>query len=130
MDVEYQTLMRLPTENTRPPGGTSLADGGDAKAKAIDPASLRIVLVDTSHPGNIGAAARAMKNMGLRNLALVRPREFPSEEATARASGADDVLEGAAVVQTLEEAIADYAIVVGTTSRPRTHYQIAYDVRE
>jgi tRNA (cytidine32/uridine32-2'-O)-methyltransferase len=53
---------------------------------------IRIVLVDTSHPGNIGAAARAMKNMELSELALVRPRQFPAPDATARASGADDVL--------------------------------------
>lgn len=55
-------------------------------------ARIRVVLVETSHPGNIGAAARAMKTMGLRQLVLVRPRQFPSAEATARASGADDLL--------------------------------------
>jgi tRNA(Leu) C34 or U34 (ribose-2'-O)-methylase TrmL len=59
------------------------------KRKAL---SIRIVLVGTTHPGNIGAVARAMKNMGLRDLALVSPRYFPHDEATARASGAEDIL--------------------------------------
>lgn len=80
---------------------------------------LRIVLVNTSHPGNIGAVARAMKNMGLERLYLVAPQVFPSAEATARASGADDVLAGAVVCGTLEEAIADCALVVGASARPR-----------
>ena len=78
-----------------------------------------IVLVDTNHPGNIGASARAMKNMGLANLRLVRPKSFPSEEATARASGADDVLAAAQVFDTLEAAIADCGLVVGTSARRR-----------
>jgi tRNA (cytidine32/uridine32-2'-O)-methyltransferase len=81
--------------------------------------SIRIILVDTAHPGNIGAAARAMKNMGLRELYLVRPKLFPSEEATARASGANDVLDTARTFDTLEEAIADCGLVVGTSSRQR-----------
>lgn len=81
--------------------------------------STRIVLVDTNHPGNIGAVARAMKNMGLRDLYLVRPKAFPNEEATARASGADDVLLNARVCETLEEAIADCGLVVGTSARQR-----------
>lgn len=79
----------------------------------------RIVLVDTNHPGNIGAAARAMKNMGLRELYLVRPKFFPHAEATARASGADDLLEAARVFDTLEAAIADCGLVIGTSSRQR-----------
>src|SRR5215472_8961875 len=62
----------------------------------MDSPDIRIVLVAPSHPGNIGAAARAMKNMALASLVLVRPREFPHPEATARASGADDVLAAAA----------------------------------
>jgi TrmH family RNA methyltransferase len=80
---------------------------------------LRIVLIDTTHPGNIGATARAMKNMGLTELALVRPKTFPDPEATARASGADDVLERARVYDRLEDAIADCGLVVGTSSRQR-----------
>lgn len=81
--------------------------------------NIRIVLVDTTHPGNIGAAARAMKNMGLRDLVLVRPLAFPHAEATARAAGADDVLAGAGVVQTLDAAVAGCGLIVATTARQR-----------
>jgi TrmH family RNA methyltransferase len=80
---------------------------------------VRIVLVAPTHPGNIGAAARAMKTMGVSELALVRPKAFPSEEATARASGADDILERALVTETLAEAIADCGFVVGASARLR-----------
>ena len=79
--------------------------------------SIRIVLVGTTHPGNIGAVARAMKNMGLSDLALVKPKFFPHEEATARASGASDVLDAARVVDTLEEALTDCVYVAGARSR-------------
>ena len=68
---------------------------------------IRIVLVNTSHPGNIGAAARALKNMGLARLVLVEPKDYPSDQAVWRAAGADDVLANAEVVATLDEAIAD-----------------------
>ena len=81
--------------------------------------SIRIVLVDTAHPGNIGAVARAMKNMGLRDLHLVRPRFFPDPEATARASGADDVLAAARVHEDFAAAIAECGLVVGTSARHR-----------
>ena len=81
--------------------------------------SIRIVLVGTTHPGNIGAVARAMKNMGLSDLALVEPRYFPHDEATARASGADDVLKNASVYDTLAEAIADCVYVTGASARSR-----------
>ena len=80
---------------------------------------VRIVLVEPSHPGNIGASARAMKTMGLDELVLVAPREFPSAEATARASGADDVLARARIVDTLTEAIADCGYVAGASARLR-----------
>ncbi len=80
---------------------------------------IRIVLVNTSHPGNIGAAARAMKNMGLARLYLVAPKEFPSEKAVWRASQALDVLDSAVVVDTLDEAIADCGLVIGTSARGR-----------
>jgi TrmH family RNA methyltransferase len=80
---------------------------------------IRIVLVDTTHPGNIGAAARAMKNMGLTELHLVRPQQFPHAEATARASGADDVLLHAKVHAQFTDAIADCGLVVGTSARQR-----------
>ena len=67
---------------------------------------IRIVLVDTSHPGNIGAVARAMKNMCLTQLYLVNPLQFPDAEATSRASGADDLLNQSRVVQSLDQALA------------------------
>ncbi len=82
--------------------------------------NIRIVLINTTHPGNIGAAARAMKNMCLSELVLVKPAQFPSDEATARASGADDVLAAAKVVENLDDALAGCHWVVGTTARPRT----------
>jgi len=81
---------------------------------------VRIVLVGTTHPGNIGACARAMKNMGLADLVLVRPRYFPDEEATARASGATDLLERARVFDTLDDALADCVYVAGASARSRT----------
>jgi TrmH family RNA methyltransferase len=80
----------------------------------------RIVLVNTSHPGNIGAAARAMKNMGLSELCLVDPQRYPSAEATARASGADDLLARAKCFGTLDEAIADAVLVIGASARSRS----------
>lgn len=82
--------------------------------------NIRIVLVRPQHPGNIGAAARAMKNMGLSQLILVAPRAFPADEAVARAAGADDILEAAQVVGTVREAVADCTMVVATSARPRT----------
>ncbi|MBM0104615.1 RNA methyltransferase [Steroidobacter sp. S1-65] len=81
--------------------------------------SIRVVLVDPKHPGNIGAVARAMKNMGLTQLHLVRPKAFPDAEATARASGADDVLDSARVHEEFEDAIADCGLVIGTSARQR-----------
>ena len=83
--------------------------------------NIRIVLVETFHPGNIGAAARALKNMGLEQLWLVNPREFPSQEADSRAAGAKDLLESARVVTSVEEAIADCQLVVGTSARERSY---------
>lgn len=80
---------------------------------------VRIVLVQTFHPGNIGAAARAMKNMGLHEMVLVNPRSFPDEAATARAGTANDILARARVVSTLAEAIDDCGWVVGTSARAR-----------
>jgi TrmH family RNA methyltransferase len=85
------------------------------------------VLVDTSHPGNIGAVARAMKNMGLSELVLVRPKQFPHEEATVRASGAADLLQGARVVPAIGEAVGDCGLVVGTSARPRAANWVVLD---
>ncbi|HEC13812.1 MAG TPA: RNA methyltransferase [Acidiferrobacteraceae bacterium] len=91
---------------------------------------IRIVLVDTTHPGNIGGAARAMKNMGLSQLCLVSPQGFPSAEATVRASGANAVLEEAVVCQSLDEAIAGYGLVIGTSARRRSIEWPALNPRE
>ena len=82
--------------------------------------NIKIVLVETTHPGNIGAVARAMKNMNMTKLCLVAPKIFPSSEATARAAGADDVLAAANVFGSLKEAIADCQLVIGTSARRRT----------
>ncbi|OGT64985.1 MAG: hypothetical protein A3J38_03125 [Gammaproteobacteria bacterium RIFCSPHIGHO2_12_FULL_45_9] len=81
--------------------------------------AIRIVLVNTSHPGNIGAAARAMKTMGIENLYLVNPLHFPHHQATEMAAGADDVLQNASVVGSLADAIADCTLVMGTSARQR-----------
>lgn len=86
---------------------------------AVSLQNVRVVLVNTSHPGNIGGAARAMKNMGLSRLVLVDPIEFPSSEAVARASGATDVLDDAQVVATLEEALVGCSVAFGTSARDR-----------
>ena len=83
---------------------------------------VRIVLIDPSHPGNIGSVARAMKNMALADRVLVRPRAFPHAEAVALAAGADDILANARIVDSVAEAIADCAFIAGTTSRPRSYY--------
>ena len=80
---------------------------------------IRIVLVEPSHSGNIGATARAMKNMGLSQLALVNPKQFPDQVALTRAAGADDILEHAMVCSTLAEALAGCHYVYGTSARSR-----------
>ena len=80
---------------------------------------VRIVLVETSHPGNIGAAARAMKNMGLTQLVLVNPKDFPDDKAFRRAASAVDVVSSARVVETLDEAIEGCQLVLGTSARDR-----------
>lgn len=90
---------------------------------------FRIVLVGTTHPGNIGAAARAMKVMGLSELYLVAPRQFPCAEATALAAGADDLLARAVVVDDFVEALHDCALVLGTTARDRSLPQPVHDPR-
>jgi tRNA/rRNA methyltransferase len=80
---------------------------------------LRVVLSHPSHPGNIGAAARAMKTMGFAELALVRPRHFPDPDATAMAAGADDVLASARVLDSLEAALAGCTLAAGFSARGR-----------
>ncbi len=80
---------------------------------------INIVLVATTHPGNIGATARAMKTMGCKNLRLVRPKHFPAAEATARAAGADDILAAAKRYDALQEAVEDCSLVFATSARTR-----------
>jgi len=82
--------------------------------------NIRIVLVETSHPGNIGATARAMMNMGLEKLYLVQPHKFPSAVATARASGASGILERAQVFESLPEALVGCRVVFGASARSRS----------
>ncbi len=85
----------------------------------MNPDNIRMVLVNTTHPGNIGAVARAMKTMGLARLYLVEPLHFPHDEATWRAVAAADLLDNAVVAPTLAEAIGDCQFVVGTSARER-----------
>lgn len=92
--------------------------------------SIRIVLVETSHPGNIGAVARAMKTMSLERLYLVCPRFFPHDDARARAAGADDILRNAVICETLAEAVNDTHLVVGASARLRSLNWPQLDPRE
>lgn len=91
---------------------------------------IRIVLIETSHPGNIGSVARAMKNMGLTRLVLVKPKEFPSQVASVRASSAADVLNSAKVVESLDEAVHGAKLVVGASARLRKVAWPQLDVRQ
>ncbi|HET8691428.1 MAG TPA: RNA methyltransferase [Steroidobacteraceae bacterium] len=90
---------------------------------------IRIVLVDAQHPGNIGASARAMRNMGLESLVLVRPASHADPEAVARAAGAADLLASARVASTVDEAIGDCGLVLGATARPRAANWRVLDAR-
>lgn len=92
--------------------------------------NIRIVLCQTSHPGNIGSTARAMKTMGLHRLYLVRPKHFPDGEATSLAVNASDVLDSAVVTTTLEEAVADCQFVIGVSGKERALSQEVMTVRE
>jgi tRNA (cytidine32/uridine32-2'-O)-methyltransferase len=82
--------------------------------------NIRMVLINTSHPGNIGSAARAMKTMGFASLYLVDPQLFPHQKAQEMAASAGDILEKAVVVKTLDEAISDCSLIIGTSARSRT----------
>lgn len=86
---------------------------------AMNLEKIRVVLVETSHPGNIGSTARAMKTMGLTKLYLVKPRYFPDSKAVELAAGADDILENAVCVETLDEALCGTYCVFMTSARPR-----------
>jgi tRNA/rRNA methyltransferase len=92
--------------------------------------NIRIVLCQTSHPGNIGSAARAMKTMGLKHLYLVKPNTFPDAHATALATGAADLLESAIVTETLSEALAGCAFAIGLSARKRNLSHQLVNVRE
>jgi tRNA (cytidine32/uridine32-2'-O)-methyltransferase len=81
--------------------------------------NIRIILVNPSHPGNIGAVARAMKTMELEHLYLVKPKNFPNVDATARAAGADDILENAVITSSLGDALKNSNVVFGTSVRSR-----------
>lgn len=91
---------------------------------------IRIVLVETSHPGNIGSAARAMKIMGLSRLVLVNPKKFPDPKANELGSRADDILEDARVVETLNEALQGCSLVIGMSVRDRIMPQTMMNPRE
>ncbi|MBF8449327.1 tRNA (cytosine(32)/uridine(32)-2'-O)-methyltransferase TrmJ [Aeromonas dhakensis] len=91
---------------------------------------IRIVLVNTSHTGNMGSAARAMKTMGLSQMVLVDPQALPDGNANALAAGASDILANARIVATLDEAIADCGLVIGTSARSRTLSWPMLDPRE
>jgi TrmH family RNA methyltransferase len=91
---------------------------------------IRVVLIDTTHPGNIGATARAMKVMGVSRLHLVNPAIYPHADATARASGADDILQTAEVHESLEEALSGCSLVLGTSARLRSLSMPQLNVRK
>jgi len=92
--------------------------------------NIRVVMINTSHPGKIGAAARVMKNMGLSRLYLVNPKQFPNYEATAMASGADDLLSRAVVCSSFAEALNGCHLVLGSTARERKLQHEFIDGRE
>lgn len=108
--------------------GASVAEpvGGSIESRLE---SVRVVLINTTHPGNIGATARAMKTMGLSSLHLVTPKTFPSADATAMASGADDLLQRAQVHDSLDSALAGCSLVLGTSARLRSLPMPMLDVR-
>ncbi|MCC7328161.1 MAG: RNA methyltransferase [Burkholderiales bacterium] len=120
----YFTRIHLPALPLSP----EALDPGSCSAAAL--AQVRIVLVRTTHPGNIGAAARAMHTMGLAQLILVAPEHFPDPQATARATGATEVLADARVVSTLSQALAGCAWAVGLSARPRAFAGRALALRD
>ena len=100
----------------------------DSRANPLD--RVRVVLVAPSHPGNVGASARAMLAMGLSRLALVAPSRFPDHEATRRATGATAVLDAARVVDSLDDALEDVSCSIGYTSRPREFAGVVVSARD
>ncbi len=92
--------------------------------------NIRVVLCQTSHPGNIGSAARAMKTMGFQHLYLVQPQSFPDAHATALATGAADLLEGAVVTETLSQALTGCSFAIGLSARKRNLSHELINVRQ
>ena len=91
---------------------------------------FKIVLCRTSHPGNIGSTARAIKTMGFSHLTLVNPKQFPHAEANALAAGAEDILANATIVNTIEDALKDSHLIIGFTARQRELSQEHKNIRE
>ena len=105
-----------------------MADNNDDGVRS-SLARVRVVLINTTHPGNIGATARAMKVMGLSSLHLVTPKIYPHADATAMASGADDILQQAAVQDSLDSALEGCSLVLGTSARLRSLPMPMFDAR-
>ena len=108
--------------------GDSMAEWNDDEVRS-GLARVRVVLINTTHPGNIGATARAMKVMGLSSLHLVTPKVFPHADATARASGADDILQHAVVHDSLDSALVGCPLALGTSARLRSLPMPMFDAR-
>jgi TrmH family RNA methyltransferase len=110
------------------PGAAKDTRSAERAAELVS--GIRIVLINTTHPGNIGAAARAMKVMGIGNLHLVTPKVFPHADATARASSAEDLLRDAVVHDSLESALDGCSLVLGTSARLRSLPMPQMDARK
>jgi len=108
--------------------GNAMAASSDDEVRS-NLGRVRVVLINTTHPGNIGATARAMKVMGLTSLHLVTPKVFPHAEATAMASGADDILQRAVVHDSLDSALSGCALALGTSARLRSLPMPMFDAR-
>jgi TrmH family RNA methyltransferase len=120
-DTRSGAVMAAPGDGSlTPPDAAAVITEAGADDVTRRLARIRIVLINTTHPGNIGATARAMKVMGLSALHLVTPKIYPHAEATARASGADDLLQRAQVHDSLEGALAGCRLVLGTSARLRS----------
>jgi TrmH family RNA methyltransferase len=113
-------------QDTRSDAGMAGPESGQLRSRL---ARIRVILINTTHPGNIGATARAMKVMGLSSLHLVTPKIFPNAEATAMASGADDLLQTAVVHDSLDSALAGCSLVLGTSARLRSLSMPMLDAR-
>jgi tRNA (cytidine32/uridine32-2'-O)-methyltransferase len=126
-------MKKRTAENTRSAPRPPQRDSGLPEHEPLQTRDLlsriRVVLINTTHPGNIGATARAMKVMGLSRLHLVTPKKFPDADATALASGADDLLQHARVHDSLESALEGCGLVLGTSARIRSLAMPQFDAR-